>query len=120
MIYFYFFFIIFFPHHSIILIRLYFRLILKRAVDADDNREGSHTDNDASDPWINTVTSIESIVARSGLPSDRDDDRKDRKDKMEQQQQQSRSPPSSAAPAKSPMNGNSVQVAASSLSLIHI
>ena len=83
-------------------------------MDADDDREGSHTDNDASDPWINTVTSIESIVARSGLPSDRDDDRK--KDKMEQQQQQSRSPPSSAAPAKSPMNGNSVQVAASAAS----
>ena len=28
--------------------------------------EGSHADNDVNDPWINTVTSIESIVARTG------------------------------------------------------
>lgn len=31
-----------------------------------DCSEGSHTDNDVNDPWINTVTSIESIVARTG------------------------------------------------------
>lgn len=40
--------------------------------DSDNSdSEGSHTGNDASDPWINTVTSIESIVARSGYPSDK-------------------------------------------------
>ncbi|EFX83823.1 hypothetical protein DAPPUDRAFT_47789, partial [Daphnia pulex] len=91
--------------------------------DSYENREGSHTDNDASDPWINTVTSIESIVARSGYPSDWSDNGGDNKESTtssttnkvlsssEQQQQQSRSPPSSA-PVKSPMNGNSVTVVA--------
>nr|CAG4644948.1 EOG090X09LE [Leptodora kindtii] len=35
--------------------------------DSDNSdSEGSHTDNDVNDPWINTVTSIESIVARTG------------------------------------------------------
>ena len=74
-------------------------------------REGSHTDNDASDPWISTVTSIESIVARSGYPSERDKEKD--KEKVSSVEQQSRSPPSSSAAAvKSPMNGNSVTVAA--------
>lgn len=81
-------------------------------------REGSHTDNDASDPWINTVTSIESIVARSGYPSDWSDNEKlgDNKESTikvssSSLEQQSRSPPSSAT-VKSPMNGNSVTVVA--------
>nr|CAG4637178.1 EOG090X09LE [Ceriodaphnia reticulata] len=83
--------------------------------DSDNSdSEGSHTDNDASDPWINTVTSIESIVARSGYPSDRDKEKDKEKvsSSVDQQQQQSRSPPSSAAAVKSPMNGNSVTVSA--------
>ncbi|XP_046454881.1 serine/threonine-protein kinase svkA-like isoform X1 [Daphnia pulex] len=91
--------------------------------DSDNSdSEGSHTDNDASDPWINTVTSIESIVARSGYPSDWSDNGGDNKESTttsstnkvlssSEQQQQSRSPPSSA-PVKSPMNGNSVTVVA--------
>lgn len=82
-------------------------------------REGSHTDNDASDPWINTVTSIESIVARSGYPSDWSDnekggDNKESTTKVSSSsslEQQSRSPPSSTT-VKSPMNGNSVTVVA--------
>lgn len=84
-------------------------------------REGSHTDNDANDPWINTVTSIESIVARSGYPSssssfssssstDRDGTKS-----SSSFEQFSRSPPSSsssataaaAAGSKSPQNGGS-------------
>jgi len=65
------------------------------------NREGSHADNDASDPWINTVTSIESIVARSGYPNDRDG-------KLPPLDQFSSSPPKSMATssARSPTNGN--------------
>nr|CAG4651145.1 EOG090X09LE [Simocephalus serrulatus] len=79
--------------------------------DSDNSdSEGSHTDNDASDPWINTVTSIESIVARSGYPSDRDREKDKEKVSSSSEQHQSRSPPSSAV--KSPMNGNSVTVAA--------
>nr|CAG4641859.1 EOG090X09LE [Eurycercus lamellatus] len=73
--------------------------------DSDNSdSEGSHTDNDASDPWINTVTSIESIVNRSGYPTDRDG-------KNLTFDQLSHSPPS-ASGAKSPQNGNSPSVAA--------
>lgn len=88
--------------------------------DSDNSdSEGSHTDNDASDPWINTVTSIESIVARSGYPSDWSDnekggDNKESTTKVSSSsslEQQSRSPPSSTT-VKSPMNGNSVTVVA--------
>lgn len=92
--------------------------------DSDNSdSEGSHTDNDASDPWINTVTSIESIVARSGYPSDWSDKEKggDNKEMSTTTTtsanptkvlEQSRSP-SSSATVKSPMNGNSVTVASS-------
>nr|CAG4636336.1 EOG090X09LE [Eubosmina coregoni] len=67
--------------------------------DSDNSdSEGSHPDNDASDPWINTVTSIESIVARSGYPNDRDG-------KLPPLDQLSSSPPKSSS-ARSPTNGN--------------
>nr|CAG4634921.1 EOG090X09LE [Alona affinis] len=87
--------------------------------DSDNSdSEGSHTDNDASDPWINTVTSIESIVARSGYPSssssgDRDWDGST-KSSSSFEHQLSRSPPSSSSAGgfKNPQNGNSPSVAA--------
>jgi serine/threonine-protein kinase 24/25/MST4 len=92
--------------------------------DSDNSdSEGSHTGNDASDPWINTVTSIESIVARSGYP---DNNRDSWADKTSSSSSSSSSPsnsnetttasptsPTSSAPAasvvKSPtqQNGNS-------------
>merc|ERR1712071_537281 len=64
--------------------------------DSDNSdSEGSHTGNDASDPWITTVTSIESIVARSGYPSPMTSD----KQHQQQQQQQSALESSAAAAA---------------------
>lgn len=79
-------------------------------------RDGSHPD-DASDPWISTVTSIESIVARTGYPSDRESSSSVSSTSTSslEMQQISRSPPSANSIVKSPMNGNSVMTTGSTM-----
>lgn len=83
--------------------------------DSDNSdSEGSHTDNDASDPWISTVTSIESIVARTGYPND-GQDAKAASSLAEIAVPELKSPTKSSVPSqpKSPVNGNGPEPVAS-------